>query len=759
MIVVLRTPSVAERLADGRLPTEQEERSWSAEDDAAQQQVLSELAGHGLGARPDYSFTRVLDGFSARLDPRAVRLLERDPEIAGVYPAAVAYPATLTTGALGAGEAALGAGIELPGFDGAGVSIALLDTGVDPATAYLGGRVAAGIDIVGGSDGAGARPDRSSPRRLETHATELAGLLVGSGGPHGMEGVASGASVIPIRVAGWQPDGYGGEALYGRSDQLIAGLDRAVDPSGNGDVPGSVRVALIGLAEPYDGFADSPEAQAVSGALALGVLVVAPAGNDGVAGPWYGSVAGPGGSPAALTVGAVDSRPDTASERLVVRQGLDVIDDAWMPLLDGVSSGRSLELPLARAGAGVSLRGKAAVLESDGNPVSAVARAVGAGARAILLEGSAPAAGSLGSPAVPVVWLPAPVARSVSRLLAQGASLDIALGQVEGEPNPTLGALAPFSSRGVSFAGLVDPQLSAPGVELATSNPGSSPGAFVTVSGTSVAAATVAGAAALLAEARPGLSAAELASLLVGSARPAGFELAAGGTGVLDLGASAVAEVAASATSLGFGVWSGPHWHAVRTLTLANVSSRPLSLRLEPGSRRLRVVPAELTLAPGARSRVRVTASAPSRPAAAFGAGVLRVSPRGGEVLRIPWTIGWKPPAGALLRPIGIAPRSFAPSAVKPALLRVLVGALAGGSRPEIEPAARLEIRLYGARGNYLGLLASLRDLLPGRYTFAITGRRPSGARLAPGNYELALLAWPTLAGAPSRARVDFRIQ
>ena len=43
-------------------------------------------------------------------------------------------------------------------------------------------------------------------------------------------------------------------------------------------------------------FADSPEAQAVRGALALDTLVVVPAGNDGVAGPWFGSIAGPGGS-------------------------------------------------------------------------------------------------------------------------------------------------------------------------------------------------------------------------------------------------------------------------------------------------------------------------------------------------------------------------------------------------------------------------------------------------------------------------------
>src|SRR5580692_9216653 len=47
-IVVLRTPSVAQRLGGGSLPSEEQERSWSAEDYAAQQQVLSDLQRHGF---------------------------------------------------------------------------------------------------------------------------------------------------------------------------------------------------------------------------------------------------------------------------------------------------------------------------------------------------------------------------------------------------------------------------------------------------------------------------------------------------------------------------------------------------------------------------------------------------------------------------------------------------------------------------------------------------------------------------------------
>ena len=86
--------------------------------------------------------------------------------------------------------------------------------------------------------------------------------------------------------------------MFGRTDQVIAGLERAVDPNGDGDTHDAVRVALLGVAEPYAAFTDGPEAQAVQGALDLNTLVVAPAGNDGSAGPTFGSIAGPAGAPA-----------------------------------------------------------------------------------------------------------------------------------------------------------------------------------------------------------------------------------------------------------------------------------------------------------------------------------------------------------------------------------------------------------------------------------------------------------------------------
>src|SRR3954468_1603679 len=92
-----------------------------------------------------------------------------------------------------------------------------------------------------------------------------------------------------------------------------------------------------GVAEPYAAFTEGPEAWAVQGALDLNTLVVAPAGNDGGAGPSFGSIAGPAGGAGALAVGATDARSSVPRVRVVLRRGLDVIFDQRVPLLGAVA--------------------------------------------------------------------------------------------------------------------------------------------------------------------------------------------------------------------------------------------------------------------------------------------------------------------------------------------------------------------------------------------------------------------------------------
>ena len=673
-----------------------------------------------------------------------------------------AYPASISTQVLSQGD--FGSGIRLAGADGRGVTIALLDTGVDAAVPYLRGRVLGGIDLVGGDPGALAAASPANPSELERHGTEMAGLLVGGGGPSGLAGVATGASVLPIRVAGWQPDAAGGWAVYARSDQLIAGLDRAVDPNDDGDASDAVRVALVPLAEPFAGFPDGPEARAVAGAAALDTLVVAAAGNDGAAGAGYGDVAGPGGAADALTVGAADTRATTARVRLEVRSGLTTLFAGTVPLDGAVSPPARLSLEIGgprgtdffSAGGTSLVAGRAALVAAGSAPVDAVGRAVTAGASAVLLDRPLPAGGlDLDeSTAVPVVSLPAAVAHALRGRLDAGATATVSLVAVAPAANPDAGRVAGFSSTGLAFDGRVKPDLVAPGVALATSDPGADADGsprFVTVNGSSAAAAVVAGAAALLAQARPALHADALAGLLAGTASPLSDDpVTAQGAGLVDLHAAAAAQLAATPPTLAF-------VHGETSFTLTNLSSRDLPVTLAVRRQDHGASPARFSLVP-ARAVVRPGASVVVHMRARGGPmeGVVVARVRGGSAIRVPWAIV-PTTGGGLLRAVSLAPTTFAPSDTRPALLTVNAGrVLAGSSGTDIRPVARLDVELFRANGEPLGLLARLRDVLPGRIEFGLTGRDPAGRRLAPGTYVVRVVATSVDGSGTTSRKVRF---
>ena len=77
----------------------------------------------------------------------------------------------------------------------------------------------------------------------------------------------------------------------------------------------------------------------------------------------------------------------------------------------------------------------------------------------------------------------------------------------------------------------------------------------------------------------------------------------------------------------------------------------------------------------------------------------------------------------------------------------------------EIRPVSRLDVQLWRTNGTEVGTLARLRDVLPGRYTFGITGRGPDGEVLAPGTYELRVVAYPVDIGLASRRKLTFTLK
>ena len=74
-------------------------------------------------------------------------------------------------------------------------------------------------------------------------------------------------------------------------------------------------------------------------------------------------------------------------------------------------------------------------------------------------------------------------------------------------------------------------------------------------------------------------------------------------------------------------------------------------------------------------------------------------------------------------------------------------------------PLSRLDLELWSPEGGRIGLLARLRDVLPGRYSFGVTGRDPTGATLAGGDYELRLIAYGTDTGPPTTRTIRITIK
>ncbi len=174
-----------------------------------------------------------------------------------------------------------------------------------------------------------------------------------------------------------------------------------------------------------------------------------------------------------------------------------------------------------------------------------------------------------------------------------------------------------------------------------------------------------------------------------------------------------------------------------------------------------RVRPARLTLGPGRTIRIRVRARVSSKlEGTAPAEGVLLVTPLAGRELRVPWAILFGRREVPDLGAIHISTRGFAPSDAAPALLSFVAGSVPrSGTGPDVLPLSRLDLELWSSTGGRIGLLARLRDVLPGRYSFGVTGRDPTGAVLHEGDYQLRLIAYGTDAGTPTTRTIGIRIK
>ncbi|KUN97966.1 S8 family serine peptidase [Streptomyces caeruleatus] len=159
---------------------------------------------------------------------------------------------------------------------GKGVTVALIDDGVDATHPDLSGNVLQGKDFVDGDNNA-------SPSGTDHHGTSMAGIIAGHGhganGADGVKGLAPDAKILPIRDVG------DGESPFSAS------IRYAVDQG----------ASVINISQISSPPTEAGEA-AVAYAVQKNVIVVAGTGNDGTGSeqPLY-----PASYPGAVAVGAV----------------------------------------------------------------------------------------------------------------------------------------------------------------------------------------------------------------------------------------------------------------------------------------------------------------------------------------------------------------------------------------------------------------------------------------------------------------------
>ena len=308
------------------------------------------------------------------------------------------------------------------------------------------------------------------------------------------------------------------------------------------------------------------------------------------------------------------------------------------------------------------------------------------------------------------------------------------------------------------------PSLAAPGVSVPTSEPGRGDDGdvrFGTISGTSAAAAVTAGVAAVLAQGRPTLGASALHGVLVGSAQRADLDPAASGAGLVDLRAAVQQELYSQPSLLSFGAAGSSG--AERVLRITNVSSRRLSVSvgqtaIAPKGVEITVDPQRLRIRPGRSAEVVVradTAQLSSEAGAATGELVLRTgdSPE----VHVPWAVAVPAPVDLVSR-MAIALTGTRVSDATPAALSFVAGSVTATPDPQVRAVDLLEVELWKG-GERLGLLVRRRELLPGRYTFGLTGRGPTGNRLGRGTYTIRVLAFPGDGTRRQADTIEYRVR
>jgi len=448
-----------------------------------------------------------------------------------------------------------GAAVQASGKDGAGVTVAVLDSGIDYTHRNLGGdgtlgayaaaygaspgdplnttldglfptpKVVGGFDFVGEAWPGGDRTEDPDPIDFQGHGTHVADIIGGRSNDGTHVGMAPGASLLAVKVCSAVATSCNGVAL------LLA-VDFALDPDGDGDLDDAADVIHLSLGSDYGQIQDDLTA-ALESAVDLGTVVVASAGN-GSNKPYV--VGSPSIGPGVISV-AQTQVPGAEAIPLVVNTPAAIAGVygntatvEWSPIGAGVTGdvvfiGRGCPAGSVAAGSPadpilVNPAGRIALIDRGACSVSLkVDYAVDAGATGVIIGLVAPGdAVSFsyggGDSFAPTLVIQQSLSSAIKARLAGGETVNVSMSPAASIP--LIGSMASTSSRGPSHLQTIKPEIGAPGASVSAQvGTGDQATAF---GGTSGAAPMVSGAVAQLLQAFPNRSPIQIKAMLMNSA-------------------------------------------------------------------------------------------------------------------------------------------------------------------------------------------------------------------------------------------------
>ena len=175
-------------------------------------------------------------------------------------------------------------------YTGKGVKIAILDTGIDTTHEMFGSRIKLSKSF--NSEGV---------NDLNGHGSHCAGIAAGNGK---YKGAAPDANLLNAKVLTSRGSG--------RTSNIIAGINWALDPDGNSSTDDGADIISMSFGGALTDL-DGPLASAIREAINKGVIFVAAAGNCKRGCGGFFGVTMPGSMPEVITVGAVDDNNTAAS--------------------------------------------------------------------------------------------------------------------------------------------------------------------------------------------------------------------------------------------------------------------------------------------------------------------------------------------------------------------------------------------------------------------------------------------------------------